>query len=285
MAYGIRLVVAYDGAEFAGFVSQRDQRTVQGELERAIALMNGAPVLVRGAGRTDSGVHAAGQVVAFDAQRDIPPLGWRRGLNRKLGHDVVVRQAEVCAVGYNPRFDALDKTYRYVLQAARDRDPLLRTRVWSLGKSRQLRREFTRDDDASERLDVEAMRDAASRFVGVHDFHAFRAADDDRLVTTRRIFSFEVIPNFGSEPSLVALEVRGSAFMKNMVRILAGTLVDVGRGRMSPETIDRLLAPGARREDAGVTAPPHGLTLMHVTLGRLAQAAAASNASPPGNTA
>lgn len=285
MVNGIRLVVAYDGAEFAGFVSQRDQRTVQGELERAIALMNGAPVLVRGAGRTDSGVHAAGQVVAFDADRDIPPLGWRRGLNRKLADDVVVHEADACAVGYNPRFDALDKTYRYVIQAARDRDPLLRTRAWSLGKSRQLRREFQRADDATERLDIDAMRSAAARFVGVHDFHAFRAADDDRRVTTRRIFSFEVIANFAGEPSLVALEVRGSAFMKNMVRILAGTLVEVGRGRMAPERIDELLAPGARREDAGVTAPPHGLTLLRVTLGRLAEAARASNASSAGNTA
>jgi tRNA pseudouridine38-40 synthase len=277
VANGIRLVVAYDGADFAGFVSQRDQRTVQGELERAIALMNGAPVLVRVAGRTDSGVHAAGQVVAFDADRDIPPLGWRRGLNRKLAPDVVVREAEACEVGYNPRFDALDKTYRYLVRAARDRDPALRNRAWALGKSRQLRREFARNDDVTERLDLGAMRDAAARFLGTHDFHALRSADDDRRVTVRHIFSFDVIPGFGGDPSLLALEIRGNAFLRNMVRILAGTLVDVGRGHMRPEAIDRLLTPEAVREDAGVTAPAHGLTLVHVTLGRLAQATAAAN--------
>jgi tRNA pseudouridine38-40 synthase len=286
VANGIRLIVAYDGAGFAGFVSQRDQRTVQGELERAITEMNGAPVVVRVAGRTDAGVHAAGQVVAFDADREIPPLGWRRGLNRKLPGDVVVRDADVADVGYNPRFDALDKTYRYVIQAARDRDPLMQTRAWSLGKSRQLRREFERVDDATERLDLAAMRAAAARFVGTHDFHALRSADDDRRVTVRRIFSFDVIESFGGEPSLVALEVRGNAFLRNMMRILAGTLVEVGRGRMAPETIDRLVSPEARREDAGVTAPAHGLTLLHVTLGRLAEAARASkNEAPPGNTA
>lgn len=285
MAHGVRLVVAYDGTDFAGFVKQRDQRTVQSELERVIEKLNGGPVNVRVAGRTDSGVHATGQVVAFDADREIPPDGWRRGLNRDLPDDVVVNAAETCEAGYNPRFDALDKTYRYLLHAARDRDPLLRTRAWMLGRGRQLRVHFERADDASERLDLQAMRAAAQRFVGVHDFQALRSADDDRLVTVRHIFSFEIIERYGGHPSLVALEVRGNAFMKNMVRILTGTLVEVGRGKRRPESIDALLTKEACRDDAGVTAPAHGLTLVRITLGRLQALAETSAAASTGNIA
>jgi tRNA pseudouridine38-40 synthase len=281
----VRLVVAYDGTDFAGFVKQRDQRTVQSELERAIELLNGAPVNVRVAGRTDSGVHATGQVVAFDADREIPPDGWRRGLNRDLPDDVVVHEAERCEPGYNPRFDALDKTYRYLLHVARDRDPLLRSRAWMLGRGRQLRIHFERSDDARERLDLAAMREAASRFVGVHDFQAIRAADDDRLVTVRQIFSFDVIDGYGGNPSLVALEVRGNAFMKNMVRILTGTIVEVGRRKRRPDSIDALLTKEACRDDAGVTAPAHGLTLVRITLGRIQALAEASSPAPTGNIA
>jgi tRNA pseudouridine38-40 synthase len=196
-----------------------------------------------------------------------------------------VRDVELCEAGYNPRFDALEKHYRYVLHAGRDRDPLLRRQAWSLGRSRQLRREFTRDDDAVERLDLAAMRDAASHLVGTHDFRAFRSADDDRKVTTRTMFSIDVVERFADHPGLVSIEVRGNAFMKNMVRILAGTLVEVGRGRMAPSRIDHILGPEGRREDAGVTAPAHGLTLVSMRLGRLRELGRLPNGAPIGNTA
>ncbi len=257
--HAILLVVSYDGADFAGFARQPDQRTVQGVLEAAIAGMNGAPVETRGAGRTDAGVHALGQRVAFDPARAIPAGGWVKGLDAALPEDVVVLDAELRPRGYNPRFDAVDKTYRYVLQLTEHRDPHWRRRAWWLGRGRQ-RREGG--------LDLAAMREAASRWVGTHDFRAFRAADDERDNTTRTMLAFEVIERWAGEPSLVAIEVRGSAFMKNMVRILVGTLVEVGRGKLSVEDAAGLLGPGGRREDAGTTAPAHGLTLVQVRLGR-----------------
>jgi tRNA pseudouridine38-40 synthase len=257
--HAICLVVTYDGEAFAGFARQPEQRTVQGELERAIGEMNGAPVDTRGAGRTDAGVHAIGQRVAFDPERTIPPTGWVAGLNRTLPPDLAVTGADLRVRGYNPRFDAVDKTYRYVLQIAEHRDPLWRGRAWLIAPSRQHR-------DGG--LDLAAMRDAAGRLVGTHDFRAFRAADDDREMTTRTILRIDLIERWAGEPTLVAIEVTGTAFMKNMVRIVVGTLLEVGRGKKTPDQVAALLGPEGRREDGGSTAPAHGLTLVEVRLGR-----------------
>jgi tRNA pseudouridine38-40 synthase len=253
------LVVSYDGAGFAGYARQPDQRTVQGTLEAAISAMNGVPTEVRGAGRTDAGVHALGQRVAFDPAREIPLEGWVKGLNASLPEDVVVLEADVRAPGYNPRFDAIDKTYRYVLQLREHRDPLWRARAWWLPPSRQRK---------GGGLDLEAMREAAGAWIGTHDFRAFRAADDDREQTMRTMVSIAIREGFADDPSLVAVEVTGTAFMKNMVRIMVGTLVEVGRGKLSVEAASALLGPNGRRQDAGTTAPPQGLTLVRVRLGR-----------------
>jgi tRNA pseudouridine38-40 synthase len=259
--HAIGLVLAYDGEDFAGFVRQPGQRTAQGELEKAIEIMNGVPALTRPAARTDSGVHAVGQRVAFDPARDIDDAGWIRGLNAKLPPDVAVLEVSRHARGYNPRFDSIGKTYRYLLQVRDQRDPLWRRRAWWLPKSRQ------RDEGG---LDLDQMRDAATRLTGTHDFRIFRAADDDREQTVRTMFSIDLVEGWAGEPSLLAIEVSGNAFMKNMVRILVGTLVDVGRGKLAPGAIDALFAAGAQRSDAGMTAPAHGLTLVQVRVGRQA---------------
>jgi tRNA pseudouridine38-40 synthase len=253
--HSILLTVSYDGADFAGFARQPSQRTVQGEIETAIAAMNGEAVLTRGAGRTDAGVHAIGQRVAFDPSRDIAPIGWVRGLNASLPEDVVVLDAEVRVRGYDPRFDAVDKTYRYVLQVREHRDPLMRGRAWWIGASKQ-RREGG--------LDVDAMRAATANWIGTHDFRAFRSADDTRENTMRTILAIEI----RADGDLVAIEVTGTAFMHNMVRILVGTLVEVGRGKLSIDDAAALIGPGAARANAGPTAPAHGLTLVEVRLGR-----------------
>jgi tRNA pseudouridine38-40 synthase len=261
---GIRLVVAYDGTGFHGWARQPATRTVQGVLEEAVASMAGHEVVCRGAGRTDRGVHALGQVVAFDASRDIPPHGWLRGLNQALPDDVSVRSAAHAPVGYEPRFDAVDKTYRYVLLIDDERDPLLRHRAWRLPP--RLRHP---DHAASgEALDLGAMRTAAQRLLGTHDFRAFRAADDEREQTVRTLHALEIARGWADDPRQIAVTVRGSAFMKNMVRILTGTLVEVGRGRFSPDHVASLLGAEGRREQAGPTAPPEGLTLVEVRLGR-----------------
>jgi tRNA pseudouridine38-40 synthase len=254
--HGVRLVVAYDGTDFAGFQLQLAQRTVQGELERAIERMAGHPVRIRGAGRTDSGVHALGQVVAFDTRRAIRERGWLLGLHAHLPPDIRVQHASLCEPGYNPRFDSAGKHYRYVIQTGEALNPLLRNRAWQVGGP------WTPD--------VARMRAAAALLVGSHDFRAFRQADDDRENTLRTLWRIDVIDSFVGDPSLIAIEVEGTAFMKNMVRILAGTLVDVGRGRIPLEEVPRLLGPEARREWAGQTAPAQGLVLVAVKLGRRA---------------
>ncbi len=259
--HSILLIVSYDGGSFCGFARQPKDRTVQGVLERCIAEMNGEHVDTKGAGRTDAGVHAMGQAVSFDPSRTIAPAGWVRGLNAALDDDVVVLAAAVRPRGYNPRFDSVGKMYRYLLQLSLHRDPLWRGRAWWLPASRQRRTE-------EGGLDLAAMREAASRWIGTHDFQAFRQADDDRVVTQRRMDRIELIEGWANEPSLIAVEVEGSAFMKNMVRIMVGTLVEVGRGKMTPDEAQALLGPNGRREDAGTTAPAHGLTLVEVHLGR-----------------
>lgn len=268
MSHGVRLVVAYDGSAFAGWQQQPGQRTVQGTLEDAVEAIEGRAVAVRGASRTDSGVHAHGQVAAFDASRDIPPLGWVRGLNGKLPEDVAVVDAARCAAGYTPRFDAVAKTYRYLLHLGPVRDPLLARRAWHLGPRRAKRHEGQRRR-AEDWLALDAMAEAAAVLVGEHDFRAFRASADERDNTVRTLTRVELVRGFGGRDDLVAIEVRGTAFLQHMMRILAGTLVDVGRERRTAADVAALLSPDADRAGAGETAPPGGLYLVDIELGRL----------------
>ena len=261
--HGVRLTLAYDGKPFAGFQRQPEARTIQGELEAAAARISQHPVTVRGAGRTDAGVHAEGQVVAFDTQRELAALRWLLALNRYLPPEIAVQDAVACAPGYDPRFDAIDKTYRYLFYLGMARDPLWRDRAW------QLARAGTRTADGGVTLELGAMREAAAQLLGEHDFRAFRAADDLRENTIRTLHRVELIEHYLSRPKLLALEVQGSAFMKNMVRILAGTLIAVGRRKLTAADVGALLGPAALRSRYAETAPAHGLTLVHVRLGRL----------------
>jgi tRNA pseudouridine38-40 synthase len=252
---GVRLVVAYDGTDFHGFQLQAPGlRSVQGALEEAAEQMTRHPVRVRGAGRTDAGVHALGQVVAFDSAREISERGWMLGLNTYLPDDVRVQRAEACAAGYNPRFDAIGKHYRYLVQFGEAKDPLLRSRAWQLGTAKT--------------LNLAAMRAAAALLTGRHDYRAFRAADDQRATTQRTLWSIDIRENWNESANLLAIDVRGNAFMKHMVRILSGTLVDVGFGRIALERVPRMLGADVDRTYTGQTAPAHGLTLISVELGR-----------------
>lgn len=267
--HGVRLTIAYDGTSFSGWSKQPGERTVQGTIEKAIGSMAGAPADVRGTSRTDAGVHALGQIAAFDSVQAIPPRGWRRGLNSLLPDDLVIVDADECAPGYNPRFDTTEKTYRYLMLTGETRDPLLRDRAWHLGpRLARKRRGGVRGAAIEDWLDVPAMREAATHLLGTHDFCAFRAADDGRENTIRTMREIAIHEGFATDPRIVAIEVRGDAFMKNMVRIIVGTLLDVGRERRAPDSIPALLGPGANRENAGRTAPARGLTLVSIRLGR-----------------
>jgi tRNA pseudouridine38-40 synthase len=272
--HGVRITLAYDGTQFAGFQRQRpppghsEVRTVQGVLEAAIARITGAPVVARGASRTDAGVHAAGQVIAFDTARELPPRRWLLAINRYLPDDVAVQDASACPPGYEPRFDAIDKTYRYLYHLGLARDPLLHRRAWQLARSGAATDDQAAPGTRSGPLDLAAMRAAAAHLLGTHDFRAFRAADDERDNSVRTLHRVELLEDFHERTNLIALEVQGSAFMKNMVRIIAGTLIAVGRGKLAASAVPDLLGTSAVRTRHMETAPAHGLTLLRVTLGR-----------------
>jgi tRNA pseudouridine38-40 synthase len=249
-AAGILLTVAYDGRPFSGFVPQPGQRTVAGELLAALREVDPSIREIRGASRTDSGVHAYGQRVAFDPERDIPTRGWVLATTRRLPPEIAIRRAAIVARGFTPRFESQRKRYRYVVLRDKLRDPFLEGRAWRVEGL----------DDAAMQRAVEEAKLA----VGTHDFAAFRSSADQRVNTTRTIERLSIEVD-AADPRIVRIEVEGNAFMHNMVRILVGTLMDVARKRRLPGAISRALA-SQRREDLGITAPPEGLYLVSMTL-------------------
>jgi tRNA pseudouridine38-40 synthase len=277
MDHGVRLTLAYDGTDFAGFQVQPDTRTIQAVLEHAIQQITQHPVRVRGASRTDAGVHAEGQVVAFSTSRQLPPRRWLLAINRYLPDDVAVQDVAACEPDYNPRFDALEKTYRYLFHLGVARDPLHRHRAWHLGRHAHVRDNAVLSG-ARLALDLAAMQRTCELFVGTHDFRAFRSADDIRDNSRRTLYRMQLWPEFWGQPNHLALEVTGSAFMKQMVRIMAGALIAVGRGNRTPEQIAELLRPGQSRDPICETAPAAGLTLLQIKLGRIR--AQASHSAP-----
>jgi tRNA pseudouridine38-40 synthase len=268
--HGVCLCLGYDGTDFHGWQAQPGLRTVQGMIEEAIDEMGIEHSAVRGCSRTDAGVHALGQIASFGAEIEVPPDGWVSGLNSRLPEDIVVHDAQPCYRRYNPRFHAAFKRYRYLLRCGQQRDPLIRKQAWQLGP-KGMRRDvesWKRGVDVEDYLDVQAMKAAAAHFVGEHDFHAFRQAADEREIVVREMFEVSVTPGWLGRPDLVAFEVVGNSFMKNMVRIMVGTLVDVGRGRIESDTIPSMLREEADRSEAGQTAPALGLMLVDIELRR-----------------
>lgn len=242
------LEVAYDGTPFSGFARQPDARTVAGELDGAVRAIDPRASLVRGASRTDAGVHARGQPVAFDAEREIDPRGWALALAAHLPDEIAVVSAARVPAGYDPRSHAVHKTYRYLVLRSAVRDPLLAHRAWRV----------------TDRLNHGLMRAEARALVGSHDFGAFRAAADERENSAREIFQADARVD-ACDPRLLVVEVRGNRFLYKMMRIIVGTLVDVGRGRRAAGAVQRALASGSR-DELGMTAPAEGLYLHHVEL-------------------
>jgi tRNA pseudouridine38-40 synthase len=240
----IRLVVEYDGTSLCGWQRQSNGPTVQQHLEDALAKLLTHEVSIVGASRTDAGVHARGQVASFRTERAIPVHGIRRGLNSLLPATIAVRVAEEVAEDFHPRFSATGKHYRYSIYRAPDRSPRWRDRAWH----------------HPELLDVEQMREAARALIGEHDFSAFRAAGCTARTTTRRIESVDLSV---AEDHVLLIDVRGNAFLRNMVRILVGTLAEVGRGYRPAAQICEILASRDRTR-AGITAPAQGLELVEV---------------------
>jgi tRNA pseudouridine38-40 synthase len=239
----IRLVVEYDGTGLHGWQRQANGPTVQQHLEEALARLVSHEVTVTGASRTDAGVHARGQVASFRTDKPIPLHGIRRGLNSLLPAQIAVRDATEVADDFHPRFSALGKHYRYTILARADRSPRWRDRAWH----------------HAEALSIDAMREGAAHLIGEHDFAAFRAAGCTAKTTMRRVDSVAV----ERTGELVEIDVRGNAFLRNMVRIIVGTLSEVGTGRRSPGQVAEILALRDRTR-GGITAPPQGLELVAI---------------------
>jgi tRNA pseudouridine38-40 synthase len=253
MTYGVLLEVAYDGTAFHGWAGQSRSsgppgalavRTVEETLHGAVLALDPRASRLRGTSRTDAGVHAEGQLVAFDSERDIPARGWTLGLNQHLPEDVAVRAARAVPASFAPRFAARGKRYRYRVLVDPVRDPRWRTHAWRVSD-----------------VDPDALGREGLAACGTHDFAAFRSSGDERATTVRTLTRVEV--ERAADPRVVSVVVEGDAFLYNMVRILVGTMVDAARGRLAVGAVARALQARERRV-AGVTAPPHGLVLEHV---------------------
>ena len=256
-----RITLSYDGTGFVGWQRQAAGVSVQGLLEDALRVLDGRDVAVIGAGRTDAGVHALAQVAAFTLARDIDPATLVRALNAHLPPAVRALDAAIVPESFHPQFNAHAKVYCYRICNADAVSPFERGRVWHVPGP----------------LDVESMRVASRLIEGRHDFAAFQASGSEVATTERQIFSSRIADcglRIGLEsaidsairhpPSaLLCYEVAGDGFLRHMVRIIVGSLVEIGRGRQSPDWLGRALASGDRA-DAGPTAPPHGLFLVRV---------------------
>jgi len=239
----IKLIIEYDGTRYSGWQLQPNGLSIQEVMEGALAKILGAPARLRSSGRTDAGVHARGMVAVFTTESAIPLTAFSDGLNTHLPPDIAVREAQEAEPGFNPRADAVAKHYRYTIFTGRRRSPLARLQAWHLRGE----------------LDLDAMRAAAAHFVGEHDFAAFRTAGCAAKTTVRRIEAL----NITRTDDAVVFDVRGSGFLRNMVRLMVGTLVAVGQGKLPPDAVADLLV---RKKGiaAGPTAPPQGLCLMEV---------------------
>jgi tRNA pseudouridine38-40 synthase len=243
----IGLRVAYDGTGYHGFQSQRGSglATVQDRLEDALTALTKAEVRVVGAGRTDAGVHALGQAVNFKTVASIPPDRYVYAARAWLPRDIVVRDSKLQPANFHARFDAKGKIYRYFFYCRKDMNPFFRHYACHV----------------PELPDVEAMRRGAAHFLGTHDFEGFCAKDPAAPVRdfTRTIWRMQV----RSKGPLVILTVCGNGFLWNMVRIIGGTLLEVGTKKRAPESIPELIAV-KKRVLAGRTLPPQGLYLWKV---------------------
>lgn len=239
----IKLTVAYDGTNYCGWQVQPNGITIEEVLNKKLSKLTGEDIHIIGASRTDSGVHALGNVAVFDTTSTIPPERFAYAINQRLPEDIVVTQSEEVPLDWHPRYQDCTKYYEYHILNRSLPDPLKRLTT----------------SHVSFPLDEAKMQEAANYLIGTHDFKSFcniRTNTDD---TVRTIYSLDVVRD-GEE---ITIYISGNGFLYNMVRIIAGTLIRVGRGFYQPEQVKEILETKERTE-AGVTAPPQGLRLAKI---------------------
>jgi tRNA pseudouridine38-40 synthase len=242
-----RITLAYDGTDYVGWQRQAEGPSIQGAVEDALRAIDERDVIVIGAGRTDAGVHAYGQVAGFTIARALSAEAVSRALNARLPADIRVVASEEVDAAFHARFDAISKTYRYRIWNGNAVSPFERRYVWHVAAP----------------LDVAAMADAARLFEGTHDFAAFQAAGSATKTTVREVLHSALRT---SHFEIITFDVEGTGFLRHMVRAIVGTLVEVGRGRRPPVWVADVLASRDRAR-AGPTAPASGLVLVSVAYG------------------
>ncbi|MBN2725013.1 MAG: tRNA pseudouridine(38-40) synthase TruA [Deltaproteobacteria bacterium] len=240
--YGIILEVAYDGTDFCGFQLQNNGPTIQGIVEEKLSQMEGRFIRVKGASRTDSGVHARGQRIFYTTPHVIPDKGYLRGLNSLLPSSVSIKSVKRTTPDFNPR-KTQGKLYSYSILNRPVHNPFYSRFQWQYLK----------------KLDISLMNQAGKIIEGTHDFKTFQASDCERENSTRTMFMVKTVENNG----IITIFVSGNAFLKNMVRIITGTLVDIGRGHIPLSDLSSIIEARDRKV-GGMTAPPHGLCLEKV---------------------
>ncbi len=237
----VKLVVAYEGTNYCGWQIQPNGITIEQVLNETLSSLLGEEITVTGASRTDAGVHSLGNVAVFETHTKMPAEKISFALNQRLPEDIVVQESCQVPEDFHPRFSKSRKTYEYRILNCRFRQPLERRTSYFYHYS----------------LDVSAMQKAAAYLVGEHDFTSFASVHAQTNTYVRMIYALDVV----REGDMIRIRVQGNGFLYNMVRIIAGTLIQVGAGIKKPEDMESILA-GKDRELAGPTAPAHGLTMI-----------------------
>lgn len=239
----IKLTIQYDGSNYYGWQRQKDRNSIQGEVEKAIKLVTGETVNLIGSGRTDRGVHAEGQVANFITKSSIPGDRFKYALNSKLPNDISIVESNIVNDDFHSRYDAIGKMYRYIIYNKEIRNPMYRNFVYHVPY----------------KLNMDNMQSALEFFLGTHDFSAFMASNSSVKSTIRTINEIFLI----KRNDLIFFSIEGNGFLYNMVRIIVGTLIEVGSGKIELKSIPYIIESGNRNK-AGHTAPAQGLCLEKV---------------------
>ena len=239
----IRLTIEYDGKDFNGWQKQPNKLNIQGEIERAIEEITGEKVDLIASGRTDAGVHALAQMANFKTNSNLPVEKYPIALNTKLKKSIRIQKAEEVEEDFHSRYHCKQKTYRYVINNSEQGSSIYRNLEYFVPN----------------KLNVEKMQEAVKYFEGEHDFKAFKASGTSSKSSVRTIYKTKV----EKQGDRIIIELTGNGFLYNMVRIIAGTLVEVGLGKIEPNEIPEIIEKGERTR-AGKTLPPQGLYLVKV---------------------